>query len=254
MGALQRLCIVPAAWLALAAASALADEAPPAGAASLQLSFASPVQLVPESRDVSGLRLTLFYGKNAGVSGLDIAALGFSQARTFDGAQLSFFGNAVEGKTTGLQAGLFANATGQLSGMQVGGILANFAREGGRGVQLGVSNFSGGKFSGVQIGLIGSAFRTDWTTLDFAGVQIGVLNLVNGDVSGVQIGALNGQGIKEGKLSGVQIGAVNFAGECKGLQIGVFNSCRDMRGVQIGLLNHIAQGAIPWLPIVNAKF
>ena len=200
MGAFRRLCLAAAAWFALAAASALADEAPPAGAAPLQLSFATPVQLVPESRDVSGLRLTLFYGKNAGVSGLDIAALGFSQSRTLAGVQLSFFANAVEGRTTGLQAGLFGNAAGHLAGVQVGGLIANFAREGGDGVQLGLSNFTGGKFSGVQIGALNFAG-------DCAGLQIGVINSCR-NMRGVQIGLLNH--IAEGAVPWLPIANAKF--------------------------------------------
>jgi hypothetical protein len=247
------LGFVAAASFSLAAASALADEAPPAGAAPLQLSFASPVQLVSESRDVSGLRLTLIFGKNAGVAGLDIAAGGTS-SRAFTGVQLALFGNYVEGKAAGVQAGLFWNAAAHVSGVQIGGLIANVAHEGGDGLQLGLSNVAGGKFNGVQIGLIGSVFRTDWTTLNFTGVQLGALNLVNGSATGLQVGILNAVNTREGSFAGVQIGVVNIAGDCKGLQVGVVNSCKDMQGVQIGLLNHISEGAVPWLPVVNAKF
>jgi len=248
-----RLGLVAAASISLAAGSALADEVSPAGAAPLQLSFASPVQLVAEPRDVAGLRLTLFFGKNADVAGLDIA-VGGTSSRAFTGVQLALFGNYVEGKAAGVQAGLFGNAAAHISGVQIGGLIANLAHEGGDGLQLGVSNVAGGKFNGVQIGLIGSVFRSDWTTLNFTGVQIGAMNLVNGSVTGLQVGAFNAVNTKEGSFAGVQIGVLNIAGDCRGLQIGVVNSCSDMSGVQIGLINHISEGAIPWLPIVNAKF
>lgn len=245
--------LVAAASFSLAAASALAGDASPAGAAPLQLSFASPVQLVAESRDVSGLRLTLFFGKNAVVSGLDIAAGGTS-SKAFTGVQLALVGNYVDDRAAGVQAGLFWNAAAHISGVQLGGLIANIAHEGGDGLQLGVSNIAGGKFNGVQIGLIGSAFRSDWTTLNFTGVQIGALNLVNGSVTGLQVGVFNAVGTKEGAFAGVQIGALNIAGDCRGLQIGVVNSCSDLFGVQVGLINHISKGVVPWLPVVNAKF
>ena len=280
-----RSLLAIATLVALAPAIPLANEAPPAGLARLQLSFLSPVQLVPESRDVSGLRLSLFFGKNADVSGLDIAGVG-SSSRNFAGVQLAFFANGVNGKATGVQfaafnfvegnvtgaqlapmansakgtatgvqASLLLNGAERLYGAQIGGVLMNVAREGGTGVQIGVSNFDGGKFTGLQVGLIGSAYRSNWSTLSVTGVQIGILNLVNGSVTGLQVGGLNAVGSKEGSFTGVQIGALNLGGaNCKGLQLGVFNACRDMYGVQIGLINFIREGAVSWLPIANAKF
>jgi hypothetical protein len=264
----RRLCLAAATCFSLVATTAHADETPPPGPARLQLSLLGPIQLVPESRDVAGLRLALINGKNADVSGLDIAAFGFTQSKTLTGVQLALFGNAVEGRTTGLQAGLLGNFTGQLYGAQIGGIFANIAREGGEGLQLGVSNFASGKFTGVQIGWIGNAYFFKGTTpLSVTGVEIGLLNIVDGDVTGVQIGAWNAAGLKQGSLTGaqvaainlgsfagVQVGVLNVAGDCKGLQLGVFNLCKDMLGVQIGLINFIDKGVVRWLPIVNAKF
>jgi len=278
----RRLGVIAAVSFSLAAATALADEKTPEGPARLQLSFIGPVQLVPESRNVSGLRLGLFFGKNAEVSGLDIAA-GGTYSGSFSGLQVSGFlnwvdvdatgvqlallGNSAKGEMTGLQVGFMINGATRLSGVQIGGIFANIAREGGAGLQVGVSNFNGGKFTGVQVGLIGNAFRSEWATLSVTGVQIGAINGVGGDLTGIQVGAWNAAGLKQGSLTGVQLGAINLgsftglqvgalnvAGDCKGLQIGVLNLCGDMRGVQIGLINFIREGAVKWLPIVNAKF
>jgi len=265
MRACRRIGLVAAACFSLAATSALADDP-----ARLQLSFLAPVQLVPESRDVSGVRLSLFFGKNARVSGFDLAGGGtysgsFSgfQVSGFanfvegnsTGVQLSTLGNSAKGEMTGLQAGFAINGTTKLSGAQIGAIFLNIAREGGAGLQLGGLNLAGGEFTGAQIAFLGNGSMVKYsaTNLSVTGIQVAIFNVVDVDMTGLQIGAANLGGL-QGTLAGVQIGVLNLANNCKGLQVGLFNGCKDMYGVQIGLLNFIREGIVKWLPIVNAKF
>ena len=70
-------------------------------------------------------------------------------------------------------------------------------------------------------------------------------------MTGIQIGGLNGA---EENMLGVQIGLINEVKDMRGIQIGIYNTCKTLKGVQIGLINHIENGLIKYLPIVNAQF
>jgi hypothetical protein len=45
-----------------------------------QFSIYSPIQLVKESKNITGLRLFLLYGKNADISGIDLG-LGYASSK-----------------------------------------------------------------------------------------------------------------------------------------------------------------------------
>lgn len=190
-----------------------------------QFSIYKPVQLFDEHKDITGLRLTLLYGKNADITGLDLG-LGINRSDNFTGIQIAGIMNLSSpdrypNKDTvvkGIQIAWIGNTADYLYGLQIGGF--------GNGV-----------------------------TLDAVGIQVGLLGNVAGTLKGIQIaGIYNYNYPKNSSVTGIQIGAFNYAENISGLQIGLFNACKKLRGVQIGIINHIEQGRFPYLPILNAQF
>jgi len=181
-----------------------------------QFSIYNPIQLVGESKDITGLRLSLLYGKNVDVSGIDLA-----------------LGATNSNNLTGIQMTGFVNWAASVKGIQIGGV-------GNEVISL----------AGVQISVFVNDVQSDVT-----GIQIAPINTVKGEMKGIQIGVLNSiLAPKSSSVTGVQIGLFNFAGNVTGLQIGLANFCVDMNGVQIGVFNYIEQGRFKYLPLVNAKF
>jgi len=136
----------------------------------IQIALFPPLQIVPESEAVKGLRLSL-YGSNSAVSGLDLGLVNRTTG-PFEGLQTSWaagFGVGInEGSTLGVQANILVNITdGMLTGGQLG--LVNMVGS-GEGVQIGVFNHAP-SFRGLQIAVLNYA-----ETLD--GVQIGLLNII----------------------------------------------------------------------------
>ncbi|MBN2011827.1 hypothetical protein JW960_21040 [candidate division KSB1 bacterium] len=114
-----------------------------------QLSFFYPMQVVPSSVRICGLRINTIYGNNVELNGLDVGIV--NNIRTdLRGLQVGIINSARS--TWGLQAGI-QNTTHELG----------FA-------QLGLIN-SGKHIIGTQIGLINSAES-------LTGVQIGLLNTI----------------------------------------------------------------------------
>jgi hypothetical protein len=128
-------------WAGLLAAPALflcsaADAQTP-----LELSLWSPVQIAGQEASVKGLRLSLFYGKNADVSGIDFGLVtrttgtqvgwqwGFVHINDgdFSGLQEGFF-NKVSGDFYGWQAGVICITDGRFDGFQSG--IVNLIRSG----------------------------------------------------------------------------------------------------------------------------
>ena len=65
-----------------------------ASTAHFQFSVFNPVQLVDEKENVAGLRLTLLYGKNADISGIDLG-LGITHSKNITGIQIGGIGNGT---------------------------------------------------------------------------------------------------------------------------------------------------------------
>lgn len=115
------------------AASGGADGWVHAPATPVQLAFSPPgLQVFDYATPVYGLRLSLLYGSQISITGLDLGL--FSDAKKLNGVQLGL-GNQVFGAMNGIQVGV-----------------ANSADD-GTGVQLGLWNRSHG-LRGLQIGLI----------------------------------------------------------------------------------------------------
>lgn len=142
-----------------------------------------PVQFPVAESDVTGFRLSLFYGRSADVMGLDVGALV----------------SAADGDMFGLECSGLVNSVGSSSGsLQIAGI-ANNCYENFYGLQLsGIANKAGGNVVGGQIGCFNLA-------ADMDGLQIGVYNK-SARTRGLQIGVIN----EAASMRGVQIGLVNI--------------------------------------------
>ena len=135
----------------------------------IQLAFATPMQIAPESWDVMGLRLNLIYGSNHNVTFLDVGLLNHTINRQ-TGIQVAGIWNGVEGEMSGIQVAGILNSAGNaymMSGIQAGSI--NLAGD-ATGLQVGVFN-NANSMQGMQVGVVNNA-----ATLQ--GVQIGLINLI----------------------------------------------------------------------------
>lgn len=187
-----------------------------------QSSIYNPVQLVDERKDISGLRLSLLYGENVEITGIDLG-IGLNVSKKLSGIQVAGLANLVSdylqhrtaSSVTGIQIAGLGNQADHLSGVQIGGF--------GNGVEF-----------------------------DAAGIQIGLIGNGAGTIKGIQLARI--YNYTEGSMTGMQIGAFNFADSVTGLQIGLFNKCRKLSGMQLGLVNHIEQSRFSYLPIINAAF
>jgi hypothetical protein len=124
----------------------------------IQLSLFSPIQLVSEENAISGVRLSLLYGRNTYVTGLDLGLVSHSTSGKSKGVQVAVVGlvdadfvgfqytavNITEGNFEGFQWGI-VNYAGYANGFQLG--LVNYA-ERMKGLQLGLVNIikQGGQF------------------------------------------------------------------------------------------------------------
>lgn len=187
------------------------------GRTPFQFSIYSPLQLVEKEKGIVGLRVTLLYGQNADLSGVDLG-LGVNRLNHLKGVQIAGLAN-YSSSTNGIQIAGLGNEADYLSGIQLAGI----------------SNLIQNDAEGIQVAIAAS--------------------IVNGTMKGVQIAGLNNWlAPKSSSVLGLQLGLINYAGHVKGVQIGLINACENLSGIQIGILNYVEQGRFPWLPVINAKF
>jgi hypothetical protein len=119
----------------------------------ISLGLVTPIQIVPKEESVSGFRLSLLYGQNASVTGLDLGLINHTTSGTsvgfqwgmvnlndanFNGWQASWV-NILRGRCEGLQSGLY-NQSSHMSGLQFG--LVNNS-ETLYGIQIGLLNIIG---------------------------------------------------------------------------------------------------------------
>ena len=136
---MRKLCVF---MLLAGAAGALQAQAP------IQLAFVTPIQIVPESQPVKGLRIDLLYGSNSAMTGLDIGLV--NRTTTGPSGGLEWGGvNLTGGKFTGAQIG-WVNIGDANEGLQWGLFNSN---KNMNGLQLAVVNYAE-RIHGVQIGLI----------------------------------------------------------------------------------------------------
>jgi hypothetical protein len=125
----------------------------------VQLALFNPIQLFSENTSITGLRLSLIYGKNASVTGLDWGLVNHTTSGVSKGVQFGLLGlndadfvgwqdngiNINHGNFEGLQWGL-VNYAGTVNGVQIG--LVNYAANMKKGLQIGLVNIirQGGQF------------------------------------------------------------------------------------------------------------
>jgi hypothetical protein len=143
-------------------ARALAQQESP-----FQLALFNPVQIRAEDLGITILRVSLLYGKNAYVKGLDVGLVNHTTSGTTKGWQLGLVGYN-EGEFVGWQDNYVNVTEAQFLGLQSG--IFNSAG-GGEGVQLGVVNVSGARFAGLQFSFVNVAD-------DLYGIQIGLVNII----------------------------------------------------------------------------
>ncbi len=158
----------------------------------IAVSLIPPVQLPPSTFGVSGARLSLLWGHNRHVYGLDVGGLGNVTTVQFGGTAISGVFNITHGTT-------------DILGVQLAG-LTNYNTEStfvlGAQLTLGLNiNTAGSSVYGAQIGLIGN--YAPHTKVH--GVQLGLYNVAR-SIYGFQIGLLN----RTDNLHGIQIGLLNF--------------------------------------------
>ncbi|GEM_PF-1078205 len=130
------------------------------------------IQYPSEEDSIRGVRFNLFFGVNDNLTGFDLGGLVTSPL---------FSLNVVDGDLRGFQWGM-ANRSNRLSG------------EEGRtaGMQLGVFNIADGRVSGGQVGFWNYAGELN-------GFQIGLINRVR-ELNGLQIGLYNSRQAPERNL------------------------------------------------------
>jgi hypothetical protein len=174
------LFLVLAGILLLSDGGALADDE--SSATPIELAFWSPLQLFDESRSVKGLRLTLFWGVNQDVSGVDFSALTSKADGNVKGVQYSVLIAKSTGNLVGFQSAIASGVEGDCAGLQTG-IFATFVDGHMRGAQLSVIGSGADKLSGVQVGVANTASTA-------RGFQLGLFNMTT-ELKGVQLGLLN---------------------------------------------------------------
>lgn len=156
----RRLAGIMSVVALLATGSALAAPSP------VQLALFDPVQIVKHDQSVGILRIDLIYGKNAGMTGLD---LGLINHTTGDQTGLSYgLASYVQGAFVGWQDNAVNIADKSFLGLQSGGF--NRSQD-GHGVQVGWLNVTD-RMSGLQLGLV------NYTRVMTKGLQIGVGNVI----------------------------------------------------------------------------
>jgi hypothetical protein len=157
----------------------------------LGVSIIPPLEFPPEDFAVTGVRVSVLWGKTRDVYGFDFGLVGNVTQQNFVGIGVSGLFNLNEGAATviGLQLAGGANINvnkAQIYGLQVaGGVNSNQAESTVVGVQLAaLSNYSPyTKVYGAQISLYNRAREVN-------GFQIGLFNVAD-SLHGIQIGLLN---------------------------------------------------------------
>ncbi|MBD3297153.1 MAG: hypothetical protein GF341_00720 [candidate division Zixibacteria bacterium] len=115
----------------------------------IQLSLFSPIQIVSEDNAISGVRLSLLYGRNTSVTGLDWGLVSHSTSGLSKGVQLGLVG-LVDADLVGFQSTAVNITNGDFEGFQWG--IVNYAGH-ASGFQLGFVNYAR-TMRGLQIGLV----------------------------------------------------------------------------------------------------
>lgn len=160
-----------------------------------QLALVTPAQIFPADTEITGLRLSILYGRNAGMVGADVGLVAHT---TGDATAVQWAGvNIVGGDATGWQQSL-----------------VNYNKQDFRGLGQAVVNYTAGELTGIHGGVV------NYAAGDVSGFQGGVVNVAGGALEGAQWGLYN----QSQMTRGFQLGLVNFTrGAGSLLQIGLVN-------------------------------
>lgn len=158
----------------------------------LSVGLFPPVQFPPSDFSITGVRLSLLWGRHRDMYGVDFGALGNITEQDFVGIGLSGLVNYTQGQTTAIGAQLAGGANINLNKTNVYGVQVAGALN---------SNRADSSVNGLQAALL--ANLSPFTTV--RGAQVGLYNTAR-TVYGLQIGLVN---VAE-SLHGIQIGLVNF--------------------------------------------
>jgi hypothetical protein len=115
----------------------------------IQLALFNPVQIAPEESSITGLRLSLLYGKNANMNGIDLGLVNITTGDQL-GVQWGVVGYN-EGNFSGWQDNLVSITKGNFVGLQSGAVTYNASRM--NGLQIAIVNYAA-SLHGLQLGLI----------------------------------------------------------------------------------------------------
>lgn len=138
-----------------------------------QIALFNPIQIRPEEADIGILRLSVIYGKNSSVRGLDLGLVMHNTGGTSKGLQLGLVGY-TQGDFLGWQHTLVNVVNGTFTGFQGGTSLYNGIAT-GEAFQFGVVNHAD-RISGFQLGLVNLAES-------MYGLQIGLVNIIEDKTS-----------------------------------------------------------------------
>ncbi|MEW5923356.1 MAG: hypothetical protein AB1746_05150 [Candidatus Zixiibacteriota bacterium] len=115
----------------------------------VQLALFTPVQIFPEDTEISGIRISLLYGRNVAVTGLDWGLVNHTTTGKFLGVQFGLVGMA-DTDFKGFQNNFVNVVKRDFEGFQWG--FVNYAHY-ANGFQLGFVNYAE-SMKGLQIGLV----------------------------------------------------------------------------------------------------
>ncbi len=150
----------------------------------VQLALFAPLQLAPVDSDVYGLKLSLPYGVNRILYGLDVGLCNSDQE--VYGLNVAGW-NMVKGNQYGIMiGGLFSsrgNSESKFYGLNIAGGV-NLSKGTGYGASIGgLVDYAADAMTGLQLACWTSAKK-------LTGLQLGVVNYAN-DLTGIQLGLVN---------------------------------------------------------------
>ncbi|HVK60474.1 MAG TPA: hypothetical protein VM432_02940 [Bdellovibrionales bacterium] len=177
--------------LILAAVVSMVPAKAHAAVSPVSVTILPPVMFPPNDFTITGLRMSLLYGKQRNIYGLDLGVLGNITEQDFTGIGISGLFNATTGTTN-------------IIGLQLAGLTnINTSKTRVYGLQLALGmNYNGAdtEVNGIQFSLANHGPHTK-----IYGAQLGIYNKAQ-DVYGFQIGLVN----VADSLHGIQIGLLNF--------------------------------------------
>lgn len=132
----------------------------------IQLALFTPIQIVPQSHDVTAIRLNLIYSVNRSVQYVDLGLVNVTSGGASSGIQWAAVA-VNKGAFTGWQSAFAAVTQGRFEGLQTG--LVSMAHE-GQGLQWSGVNLSD-NWSGLQLAVVNYAKHT-------SGFQVGLVNII----------------------------------------------------------------------------